>query len=223
MKSKSLRKTPLAPAASPAPPAGNRRRIEIVRREDEDANLAAAKMFIGPQVTNANSIYCFGHGLAGDALHMQSLVDCLTDSARRINANDMREVEATLANQATTLNMMFAEMARRSANCLNEHAEAAQLFFKMAMKAQNQCRMTLETLANVKNPPVVYARQANISSGPQQVNNGTMPDRAHAVENKNEPNKILEQSSEPRMDAGTQSQGLYGNPPLAAVEAGHRP
>lgn len=31
---------------------------------------------------------------------------------------------------------------------------------------------TLETLANIKNPPVVLARQANITTGPQQVNNG---------------------------------------------------
>jgi hypothetical protein len=53
---------------------------------------------------------------------------------------------------------------------------AAESYFKMALKAQNQCRMTLETLSNIKNPPVVYAKQANIANGPQQVNNG--PTRA---------------------------------------------
>ena len=47
---------------------------------------------------------------------------------------------------------------------------------RMAMKAQNQCRMTLETLATIKNPPVVFARQANINNGgQQQVNNGVKP------------------------------------------------
>jgi hypothetical protein len=30
-------------------------------------------------------------------------------------------------------------------------------------------------LATIKNPPVVFARQANIAQGPQQVNNGMMP------------------------------------------------
>jgi hypothetical protein len=35
--------------------------------------------------------------------------------------------------------------------------------------------MTLETLATIKNPPVVFARQANIAQGPQQVNNQMMP------------------------------------------------
>jgi hypothetical protein len=43
---------------------------------------------------------------------------------------------------------------------------------RIALRAQSQCRATLETLAAIKNPPIVYARQANITSGPQQVNNG---------------------------------------------------
>jgi len=39
--------------------------------------------------------------------------------------------------------------------------------------------MTLETLATIKNPPVVFARQANINNGgQQQVNNGTVPQEA---------------------------------------------
>jgi hypothetical protein len=37
-------------------------------------------------------------------------------------------------------------------------------------RAGHQCRATVETLALSKNPPV-FARQANIAHGPQQVNN----------------------------------------------------
>jgi len=43
----------------------------------------------------------------------------------------------------------------------------------MALKAQGQCRTTLETLAAIKNPPVLFAKRANIAHGPQHVNNGT--------------------------------------------------
>jgi hypothetical protein len=43
---------------------------------------------------------------------------------------------------------------------------------KLAFRAQNQCRMTLETLSAIKNPPVVYAKQANFAAGHQQVING---------------------------------------------------
>jgi hypothetical protein len=71
----------------------------------------------------------------------------------------------------------------------------------MAMKAQNQCRITLETLSAIKNPPIVYAKQANIAHGPQQVNNegaGT----SRAEQSSNSPNKLLEQSNEIPMDTG---------------------
>ena len=50
--------------------------------------------------------------------------------------------------------------------------QAAETYVRLALKAQAQCRATLETLATIKNPPVVYARQANIAAGRQQVNNG---------------------------------------------------
>jgi hypothetical protein len=55
---------------------------------------------------------------------------------------------------------------------------------RLALKAQSQCRATLEALANIKNPPVVIARQANFAAGPQQVNNSVnRAARAHAGEN----------------------------------------
>jgi hypothetical protein len=34
---------------------------------------------------------------------------------------------------------------------------------RLALRAQGQCRATLETLAVMKSPPTVFARQANIA------------------------------------------------------------
>jgi hypothetical protein len=56
--------------------------------------------------------------------------------------------------------------------------EWADRYLRLALKAQSQSRATVETLATVKNPPVVYAKQANFAAGAQQVNNGISP--AHA-------------------------------------------
>lgn len=61
-----------------------------------------------------------------------------------------------------------------------QYQKPMESYLRMAMKAQNQCRMTLETLTTVKNPSVVYARQANIAHGPQQVNNGVSDTTRHA-------------------------------------------
>jgi hypothetical protein len=117
---------------------------------------------------------------------------------------------------------MFSELTRRSAVNMGEYFEASQKYFSMALKAQNQCRMTLETLANIKNPPVVYARQANVTTGPQQVNNTVNNGPAHARENQNVPSKKLDKSHEQWMDTPAQGKSGKGNSAMAAVDQGDR-
>jgi hypothetical protein len=66
---------------------------------------------------------------------------------------------------------IFASLARRAQMNMGEYMNAVDRYMRLALKAQGQCRATLETLAAIKNPPVVFAKQANIAQGPQQVNN----------------------------------------------------
>ncbi len=89
---------------------------------------------------------------------------------------------------------------------------------RLALKAQSQCRATLETLATIKNPPVVFARQANIANGPQQVNNGTAAP-ARAENATITPNGLLETHPVTRLDTGTAGTAGGGDPALAAVGA----
>lgn len=62
-----------------------------------------------------------------------------------------------------------------------------------------------EWRATIKNPPVIFAKQANIANGPQQVNNGTMPEASRARENKKQQSKLLEADNGERMDTGAAS------------------
>lgn len=56
---------------------------------------------------------------------------------------------------------------------MGEYLQACELYLRLALKAQSQCRATVETLAAIKYPaPVAFVRQANIADGPQQVKNG---------------------------------------------------
>jgi hypothetical protein len=192
--------------------------LQIVAKKGEDTNVTSAKILVGPLLSSANAIRWFGKGTLGNDISINSYMTALTDSTKEINANDLTQVEAMLMGQATALNVMFGELTCWAATNLNgsEYRMAMETYFKLAMKAQNQCRMTLETLSNIKNPPVVYARQANIANGPQQVNNGAMP-RAHAEENQIQPNKLLEQSNERRMDTGTKGQTSGGNSPMETL------
>jgi hypothetical protein len=68
---------------------------------------------------------------------------------------------------------------------------------------------------------VIYAKQANIANGPQQVNNGTMPAPA-GVKNVIEPNKLLEHEHGQRLDTGTTSAAIGADPSMATVGAIYR-
>ena len=88
---------------------------------------------------------------------------------------------------------------------------------RMALRAQSQCSRTLEVLAGLKNPPVVIARQANVSTGPQQNNFGVS-----RGETERSPTELLEKTDGERLDTGTTAQAVSGHPTLEAVDAKHR-
>jgi hypothetical protein len=100
-------------------------------------------------------------------------------SFERMKGGDLSGVETMLMTQANTLDMMFNQLARKAAR--SEYLSQMEANLRHALRAQAQCRATLEALAEIKNPrPVAFVRQANIANGPQQVNNGTATPVPHA-------------------------------------------
>jgi hypothetical protein len=156
-------------------------------------------------------------------LSITELVASVKAHGEKVNSNDLAAAEQMLVAQAIALNSIFAEMARRSALNMGDYLDATDRYMRLALKAQGQCRATLETLAAIKNPPVVFARQANIAHGPQQVNNGLAPGgtqgtpaRAHE-QTGIKSNELLEIEDGKRLDAGAQGTAGLANPRLAAV------
>jgi hypothetical protein len=126
-----------------------------------------------------------------------ALMDTLETSMQKAQGNDLSEAEAMLIGQAKSLESIFVSLSLKACS-----ATASESLLRMALKAQNQCRMTLETLATIKNPPVIFARQANLTTGPQQVNNG-MASPSHTREIKNESNQLSEEDHELLSNART--------------------
>lgn len=117
-----------------------------------------------------------------DEIDTPTLLATLRDQAAAVQGGDLAHAEAMLINQASSLQALFVRLTERAM----EQTQMPNLegFMRLALRAQSQCRATLETLAAIKNPPIVYARQANVTTGPQQINNGTAaPMRAREIEN----------------------------------------
>jgi hypothetical protein len=97
---------------------------------------------------------------------------------------------------------------------MGEHFDAFERYLRLALKAQNQCRATLETLAAIKNPPVVFTKQANINhgNGNQQINNGTLASdvldniHPHAEKSKKSAKRTIRGATW-QQDSGHQSNG----------------
>jgi hypothetical protein len=138
-------------------------------------------------------------------------MDTLAEHNKAVLGGNMKRVESMLFCQAMALQEIFAGFTERAMK--QNHAPNLEMFMKMALRAQSQCRATLETLANVKNPPVVIARQANIAAGPQQVNNDLAPARG----NQNAPNELSGENHELLSDARTSGKACRVNQTLATV------
>jgi hypothetical protein len=152
--------------------------FKVALKPGETEEMAMSRLMAGPLVVNAKLVSSFGEGILGQELTAELAAQAVAGAAVDVNNGDMSGVEATLVSQAMSLNTIFAEMMRRGGHMLGKDGDAAERYFRIGLRAQNQSRMALETLANVKAGPAVFARQANISHGHQQVNNGAPPARA---------------------------------------------
>jgi hypothetical protein len=132
----------------------------------------------------------------------------------------MRPIEAMLLSQSHVLANIFTHLSRRAASAEFMHQFQANM--SLALKAQAQCRCTLEALAEVRNPRqgVAFVKQANISAGHQQVNNAVVPSLSARTEKSTTAhNELMSHEYEQSLDCRAQSTTGGANQALAAVEA----
>ena len=101
----------------------------------------------------------------GKDVDITELMTDMQGKFKQVNDGDLSTMEGMLVGQALALQTIFTSLAQRAALNAGEYMDAADKYLRLALKAQSQCRATLETLANIKNPPIVYAKQANFASG----------------------------------------------------------
>jgi hypothetical protein len=170
---------------------------------------------VGPNATAA-----VGYSKMLGELDLMQCVRALTEQTRKVQGGDLAVLEAMLAAQAVTLNAMFTQLALEASKMnIVDHIDR---FTRLAFKAQSQCRATVETLALIKNPPIVIAQQANVAHGPQQVNNAVIgqPDRntplVRARNSSSDQNELLEAQIE-RLDFGATGSTVERHQALAPV------
>ena len=156
----------------------------------------------------------------GKELGVTELLAAMRKAGDETVAGDMGRFERVLTNQFLTLDALFNNLAQRSGR--QDSFKGIEVLMRLALKAQSQARATAETLALMKNP-MPYIKQANMTTGPQQVNNTYAGTPSHsgiqsgAGNSRSEPNKLLEADHGQRLDIGAQAAAGRANQKLETV------
>ena len=159
--------------------------IEVITDEESEEGRkgATAKRLLEPAIQSAIAIECLD-----EAYSVKYLARELESQNKLLEQGSMERASDILLSQAHSLNALSSYMIRKGHS--SEYIDHLKTYFNIALKAQNQCRMTLETLAEIKNPkPYIQNNKAQY----QQVNNGNLP--SHAQEKSKRTNELLTDGS----------------------------
>ncbi|ENY9928884.1 hypothetical protein ACM7VQ_03495 [Pseudomonas aeruginosa] len=155
-----------------------------------------------------------------DHSQITEMISELKQQTAAIHADDLSRAESMLISQAHTLDGIFARLASKALT--TDHLDVMERYMRLALKAQNQARATLQTLGELKAPKqIAFVKQANIGNQ-VQVNNDSSPTRTRAKKKTKAPNELLEVEHGERLD--TRAAGTAGgaDPAIATLAKKHR-
>ncbi|TCV89669.1 hypothetical protein [Sulfurirhabdus autotrophica] len=181
-------------AKKQVPTKRNANTLEIMHDKNKTEDHQFAEIGLSATTLNAVTARTFSQQTMGE-IDLTETISVMREKVAQVNSGNLIELEATLTAQTVSLDTIFNELARRAALNMGEHMSATESYMRLALKAQAQCARTIEVLAAMKTPPVVFAKQANISNGHQQINNSIQSStrtHAHTGKTVNQQNELLE-------------------------------
>ncbi len=151
-----------------------------------DEDQAIARAVLRPTVQAAFTLRECSR-LYGNA-ELSGLVNALTEQTRASGDGDLEWAGAMLTAQGHTLDALFNSLTRNAMNA--DLISQFEAYLKLALRAQSQCRATLDTLANMKKPSADLVTHTNIVGGAQQINIHRPDDKPQ--EKQIPPNELLE-------------------------------
>lgn len=146
--------------------------LTVEQTKDETGAQAMARKLLEPHLRHALSASAYAGKVLGNDIEgpgIMDFVDHLQKATGKAEAGDLAIASRLLASQAITLDAMFTELARRAALNMGEYLSAAESYGRMALKAQSNCRATLEALAKLHQPREQTVRHVHVNEGGQAV------------------------------------------------------
>lgn len=192
--------------------------VTLVPESNESDGLTMARAALSPSLNAAIAAHSYQKNLLGDDVTLMDLTDALLMQSKKVQDGDLSGMEAMLVGQATALQTIFTSLARRAQ--VQTQQRNLEAFLGLALKAQSQSRATIATLVELKYPrQVAFVKQANISHGHQQINNGS---RTQEIQSEKSKLIVGYQDGSKTMDTGTTQAAVGGYTALETMETIHR-
>lgn len=150
-----------------------------------------ADVAVNPIAGAAIVTQTLSRGLFGE-LPLPGLLEAVLDATEAAKAGNLADQRALLASQTLSLNAIFVELVRRAAANMGEHMHATDHYMRLALKAQAQCRATIEALDRLANGHQQPVKHVHVNQGGQAIvtdqlhhhaggrENGKLADQPHA-------------------------------------------
>ncbi len=146
--------------------------VVVEQGKDESDGSAMARTVMEPYVRHGLTASAFAGSMLGDAVEKPGIMDYagfVKRESSKAEGGDLSNASRILAAQAITLDSMFTELARRAALNMGDYITAAEKYARLAMKAQSNCRATLESLARLHQPREQTVRHVHVNEGGQAI------------------------------------------------------
>lgn len=196
-------------------------------QEDEEVSCSPSRHALRPNLNATATINSFLS--LGANTDLPSMLDELDAQTGSVWAGNLGRPEEMLTAQAHTLDAVFNALAQKASTAMKSgHLPSMEGYLRMALKAQSQCRTTLEALAEIKAPKsTTFVKQANIAQN-QQVNNGPTVNgaaghtRTHEKEINTSSNKLISGATDATLDTRGARTASGSDSEIQAVATFHR-
>ena len=162
----------MAKKAKPADTMQPNNTLAVKQVADETGAQAVARNVLDPGFRHALTASSFANKMLGTSIEHPGLmdyVDHVLKIAGKAKDGDLAIASKLLATQALTLDSMFTELARRAAINMSDYINATERYGRLALKAQSNCRATLEALAKLHQPREQTVKHVHVNEGGQAV------------------------------------------------------
>jgi len=145
--------------------------LEIKPEPGETDGTSCARVAFDPVVRHATIASSYASRIFSEALapSIMESTEALQTIVAKAEKGDLQIASRLLASQAISLDTLFTELARRSGANMGAHTDAADRYMRLALRAQSNCRTTVEALAKLHQPREQTVRHVHVNEGGQAV------------------------------------------------------